>query len=387
MKVALLCFGIGSIANVSGMEKVCVAMANEFTRRGHTVFAVWNDQPGIKPFYPLAAKVQGINLGLGKINAPLRFKVLRELNKGLHINALNKVDQYKTSFLAQAMQKQLQAVPDVYVCFEFNSVMVANKLAQGKIPVVAMVHNAVADQLGTLTKRQRQEASKATVYQVLMPSYVRQAERILTTKIVYIPNIVPQFAEAQVAEPGQAKKRHTIIHVGRVEGRQKRQLILVQAFTKLAGYFPEWNLDYYGPVRDTYYKKQIDALVKKHGLQERVRYKGITKNVTEALRQADIFAFPSAYEGFPLALTEAMAIGLPVVCVQDAPGVAELIHEGRDGYLVQTEEELVQKLARLMEHADLRTRLGLKARVTMQQFAPDIVWQQWEDLLQKVVRG
>lgn len=384
MKVALLCFGIASIASVSGMEKVFVAMANELTRRGHTAYAVWNDHPGVKPFYPLVPQVQGVNLGLGKIKAPLRFKVLRELNKGLHLNATNKVDQYKTDVLAHAVQKRLPTDIDVYICYEFNSVMVANKLAGGKIPVVAMVHNSVADQIGALTKLQRQEASKATVYQVLMPSYVRQAEKLLTTKVVYIPNTVPQFAESQLAQPGQVKKRHTIIHVGRVEGRQKRQLILIQAFAELASNFPEWDVEYYGPIGDADYQKQIDALVKKNNLQDRVKYKGITKDVGKVLQQADIFAFPSAYEGFPLALTEAMARGLPVICVRNAPGVAELIHEGRDGCLAQTERDFVQKLDRLMEHADLRTSMGAKAREAMQQFAPDFVWRQWEDLLQSL---
>lgn len=386
MKVALLCFGIASIASVSGMEKVFAAMANEFTRRGHTVYAVWNDHPGVKPFYPLVPQVQGVNLGLGKIKAPFSFKVLRELNKGLHLNAVNKVDQYKTGVLAQAVQKRLPADIDIYICYEFNSVMVANKLAGGRIPVVAMVHNSVADQLEALTPRQRQEASKATVYQVLMPSYVGQAEKLLTTKVVYIPNTVPQFTEAQLAQPGQTKQRHTVIHVGRVEGRQKRQLILIQAFAELASNFPEWDVEYYGPIGDADYKKQIDALIKKHNLQERVKYKGVTKDVDKALQQADIFAFPSAYEGFPLALTEAMAIGLPVICVRDAPGVAELIQAGQDGYLAQTARDFTQKLDRLMEHADLRTSMGAKAREAMQRFAPAVVWQQWEDLLQSLIK-
>ena len=66
--------------------------------------------------------------------------------------------------------------------------------------------------------------------------------------------------------------------------------------------------------------------------------------------------------------------------------MAELIQEGQDGYLAQTARDFTQKLDRLMEHADLRTSMGTKAREAMQRFAPAVVWQQWEDLLQSLIK-
>ena len=50
MNIVLMSFGIATIANVSGMEKVFCEMANEFVRRGHDVTTVWNDEPGVTPF-------------------------------------------------------------------------------------------------------------------------------------------------------------------------------------------------------------------------------------------------------------------------------------------------------------------------------------------------
>ena len=86
MNIVLLCVGISSIASVSGLEKVFVSMANEFVRRGHQVTAVWNDEQGVKPFYPIDDGVNCINLGLGKIKAPLAFRIIREINKGLRLD-------------------------------------------------------------------------------------------------------------------------------------------------------------------------------------------------------------------------------------------------------------------------------------------------------------
>lgn len=53
MNIALLFFGIASISNVSGAEKVFVEMANRFSERGATVYTIWNDSPGVVPYYQI----------------------------------------------------------------------------------------------------------------------------------------------------------------------------------------------------------------------------------------------------------------------------------------------------------------------------------------------
>lgn len=386
MNIALLCFGISSISSVSGMEKVFVDMANAFVKRGYHVWNMWNDQPGVVPFYAFDTRVHQVNLGLGRIQAPLRYKVLRELNKGLHINAINKVDEYKTNILCNELRKRidLQTI-DVFICYEFNSVMVANRLSMGKIPVVAMVHNSVEDQIAALTPLQRQEASKADIYQVLMPSYVSEAEKLLSTKIVYIPNVVFPVEKTDCAQIGIDKKNYRIVHVGRIEGRQKRQFILIQSFAKLAKKFPEWEIYFYGPVGDLRYKDQIDKFVKLHNLEGRIHFEGVTKNVLSKLSAGDIFAFPSAYEGFSLALTEAMSVGLPVLGFNYAPSVKDLVISEQNGYLVKDEEEFTQKLSYLMGNKDIRAQFGANAREAMKQYEPDVVWESWLKLLGNLV--
>ena len=259
MNIALFCFGVGTIANVAGTEKVFVEMANAFTDRGHEVWAVWNDEPGIIPYYKFRKAVHQVNLGLGKIKVPVTCKIQRELNKALHRQVVNKADEYKTKQLVAALENKVDIDRfDCIVCFEFNSVMAANAVSTGKIPVAAMVHNSVEDQIGKLTELQRQEASKADVYQVLMPSFVKKAESLLKTKIVYIPNTVPQVKANDTASLTDQKEIYTVIHIGRIEGHQKQQLVLVKAFSELAGKYPNWILKMYGPIGDSLYKQKID---------------------------------------------------------------------------------------------------------------------------------
>lgn len=385
MNIALLCFGISSISNVGGTEKVFVEMANAFIKRGHQVWAVWNDNPGIIPYYPFDKAVSQVNLSLGKIQAPQRFKILREINKAFHLNRVNKVDQYKTNILCHELVKKIDLNKiDVFICYEFNSVMVANQLSCGKIPVVAMVHNSIEDQIASLTSVQRQEASKATVYQVLMPSYVKQAKKLLSTKVVYIPNIVPELDEAHTVDLSVRKEKYRIVHVGRIEGHQKRQLILIQCFAKLAAQFPQWDIYFYGPVGDQKYKSEIDQFVKMNHLEERIHFEGVTKNVIDKLNKSDIFAFPSAYEGFGLALTEAMSVGLPSIGFSYAPAVNELIIDGENGYLAKDNDEFTRKLSLLMENQMTRIKFGKSSKKSVIPYHPEAVWSKWEQLLESV---
>lgn len=388
MHIALLCFGISSIANVSGTERVFVEMANALTERGHVIYSIWNDEPGVTPFYNFQSSVHQINLGLGKIKVPFQYKVLRELNKGLHINAVNRVDKYKTERLCCKLQENLDIRNiDVVICFEFNSVMVANRLFRGQVPIITMVHASVKDQIASLTPLQRKEASKVDMYQVLMPSFVEEAKALIATNVCCIPNVVPQVEDHEVADLRAVKNTYKILLLGRIEKYRKRPFVAIQAFAKLANKFPNWELCYYGPIMDAEYKNEIDRFVLDHDLQEKVIYGGIVKQPKKILKDGDIFAFPSSEEGFGLALAEANAMGIPGIGFAYARGVNELIIDGTTGYLANNEEEYIKKMEKLMVNKALRVQMGLAAREEMKKYAPDKIWKKWEDLCVLVTKS
>lgn len=79
---------------------------------------------------------------------------------------------------------------------------------------------------------------------------------------------------------------------------------------------------------ESYLKKLADKL----GVSDRVFLLGFRTDVTEICKAADIFIFPSLQEGLPVALMEAMACALPVVCSK-IRGNTDLITRGRNGYL------------------------------------------------------
>ena len=114
--------------------------------------------------------------------------------------------------------------------------------------------------------------------------------------------------------------------------------------------------------------------------------KGNSSDIHSHYVASDIFAFPSAFEGFPLAMTEAMSAGLPVVAYKDCPAVNELIENGKDGYLAENGvKPFAEGLQKLMKDRELRSRMGQQAHNAMKQYAPESIWNQWENLLRNVV--
>jgi glycosyltransferase involved in cell wall biosynthesis len=103
---------------------------------------------------------------------------------------------------------------------------------------------------------------------------------------------------------------------------------------------------------------------------------------------SDIFAFPSAFEGFPLAMTEAMSAGLPVVAYKTCLAVNELIVDKADGVLVEEGvEPLAEGLRILMSSQELRVKMGKAAHDAMKQYSPQKIWDKWEKVLSLAAEG
>jgi glycosyltransferase involved in cell wall biosynthesis len=85
------------------------------------------------------------------------------------------------------------------------------------------------------------------------------------------------------------------------------------------------------------------------------------------IREAQVFALASSYEGSPKALLEAMACGKAVVGA-DSPGIREVIQHGDNGLLAEpTPDGFEMALRRLLRDSELRRRLGPRARAYVMQ--------------------
>jgi glycosyltransferase involved in cell wall biosynthesis len=166
-----------------------------------------------------------------------------------------------------------------------------------------------------------------------------------------------------------------------VAAKGHRILLEALASQKAAGLDFSCALIGDGPERIT-----LEGLAGRLGIAERVRFLGAmshSETLAEVAR-ADVFVLASFAEGLPVALMEAMALGVPCVSTTIA-AIPELIQDGENGLLVSpaNSQALGKALGLLGGDARLRQRLGRNARFTAETHynlannldALDTVWK------------
>ena len=94
-------------------------------------------------------------------------------------------------------------------------------------------------------------------------------------------------------------------------------------------------------------KLEINELIKNLGLESKVKFIDFTKEISKYLKASDFYLQGSLSEGFPNALLESCAVGTPAIAFDAPGGTKEIIEDGVNGFLVQTEEEFLERLNNL----------------------------------------
>ena len=193
-----------------------------------------------------------------------------------------------------------------------------------------------------------------------------------------------------------------ICFVGTVEER-KGVDVLVSAFSSVAAERPEAHLLVVG--RDEfvkpgfeedkgYQRAQVfaDSLKRRIqilGLTDRVIFTGHTDRVSDYLRVSDIFVFPSRREGFPSAVIQAMATGLPCIVAELGGVAADIITDGVDGYIIQghNPNHYAERIRHLLDNPADAERMGKLARRTAEQkFCLERVVEQYMDFCETLLQ-
>lgn len=136
-------------------------------------------------------------------------------------------------------------------------------------------------------------------------------------------------------------------------------------------------------------RRRLEAKAETLGLAEDVVFAGYQKNPFAWLRHATVFVLPSLFEGFPNALLEALALGLPAVAAACPHGPGEIVEDGRSGLLVPPADSaaLARALLDVLNDARLRAKLGEEARKRAEQFSVAKAMEEYEALFANLARG
>lgn len=125
-------------------------------------------------------------------------------------------------------------------------------------------------------------------------------------------------------------------------------------------------------------KAELEQYVKEHGLEKHIRFVGFRNDLHEILQTSDCFVLSSFREGLSVALMEAMAEGLPVVCGR-IRGNVDLIKDGKGGILVSPEnkedyEAAIRKLYEMKQKEFQKfENIGLNNRNKVEAFSKETV--------------
>lgn len=392
MKIIIAHFLTHWVDTSGGVEKVICNFANAMVARGHDVTILYIDSVEGPSYFHLDNRVKTINVlfenGKKIISEklPLYLRIYRELSRciwGLRkVQAINA--DYKGKLYGNRIKKYFQSYSaDIVIACSGQSIKYTIVDAACPYPVVGMIHSDITKSFPLLSKAEIDAMKKCQAVQILMDSWTDIAQTYLgQVPVIAIGNVV-EHSEWD-ASPGIIKENYVISCVGNVSKR-KNQKFLVDVWARLAKDYPNWSIDIWGD-----YDSPYGAITKKYLESKRlegcIHLKGKTSHIDKVYANSDIFVIPSHSEGFPLALTEAMAAGLPAIGFKTCGGVNGLIKDNKTGYLTDSDvEAFSEALKTLMDHTSIREQMGKAGQQEMKRYAPEIIWNKWENLLKKYV--
>jgi glycosyltransferase involved in cell wall biosynthesis len=369
-----------------GAERVCSLLASHWAQQGHTV-TLMTFTGTHTDAYTLAPAVQRVVIG-GDEDSPNRWHSFR-----------------KNILRVRRVRRQLRAA-NMDVALSFMSVSNSCLAVAGLGTGVACIGSertyppAVAlSKVGEITRWALYGWLDAVVAQTEDAAlWLRRHTRARSVAAIANPVCLPLTTQEPRIDPKAWRRAGAplLLAVGRLS-EEKNFDVLLRAFAQArhptnhpscealnTSAQTTWQLALVGEGPQ---RKSLQNLVTELGLQDHVLMPGRAGNVADWYAAADAFALTSRFEGYPNALLEALASGVPAVACDCLTGPRELIQDGVNGLLVAPDSPaaLTQALHRVMHDAGLRQRLSGQACLTLQAHTIERICARWEAVFAKVI--
>ncbi|MBU1248928.1 MAG: glycosyltransferase family 4 protein [Proteobacteria bacterium] len=357
-----LCLIISSLGS-GGAERVLAQLANHWAEAGHHVSVLTLSGPEKPIFHTMAQEIHLRQLGVAENTIGIFAKITKLIHRRQTL---------RTRILA--------ARPHVVISFLDTTNILTLLATRGlELPVIVCERtDPTAHDPGLFWRLLRRlcypNAARIVVQTQAVFSRLSTSWRKRT---IVIPNPIPHPGNAQLTPP--PLPRPVLLTVGRFTWEKGHDLLL-GAFSRVTAAHPAWQLAILG---DGPCRSALEAQTETLGLKDRVHFMGLVNNVSEYMFHADAFVLPSRYEGFPNALCEAMACGLPCIAFDCPSGPSEIIRHKIDGLLVSPGDISALALAMddIMGNPEYRADLAARAPEICDRFSEHSVFSQWDSLV------
>lgn len=350
-----------------GVERFVCDLANHLAGTGHTVLvAAGTARWGALP-YPLAPAVRCLSAGLPAANSPAGKGGLRRWHLARR--------QWELGRALAALAREARA--DVLVLNGLTTACAFLLAAPGLAPrAICCDHNHFD------ARSRPWRWLRAWLYRrVAAVVSLTEADRPRFAALNPRTTVIPNASSLRASAPAVVGAPH-VLAVGRLVA-QKGVDLLLAAWAEVVSDMPEARLSIVGdgPLRPAL-QQQATALAIDHA----VKWCAPTTAIEAAFRAAAVFVLPSRYEGMPLALLEAQALGVPAVAFDCPTGPREILGEDT-GLLVPPQDSaaLAAALLRLLRDPALRARMGQAAIArSREHFSPARHFDAWATVVQRV---
>lgn len=209
---------------------------------------------------------------------------------------------------------------------------------------------------------------------------------ITAGKFVVIPpaiSVPPNSGNSSLLDggkPGDSGGQKRIVAVGRLS-EEKDQVLLLDAWSLVADELPTWSLRIVGD------GPEFECLARRASSLPRVELVGWQDDVWAEYRSADLFALPSRYEGFPVAMLEAMSQRVCCISTESTAAIEQLQANGDCLRVVPTGDvrQLAEAIVDLASDRDLRESLAEAGQRASERFHWEQIGPLWDAVLQRAV--
>lgn len=366
---------LNSIRYLGGIQRVTIVKANALSEvEGNEIYIVVTDNKNGVITEPLSSKVHLIDLDINyyEDDYKSRWNVLkgifikRRAHKKRLASVLNKIQPNIVVSVGQSEKNMIPSIKGKWKTIREFHFVKDYRLRQAKSFFDKMLawggnlydfHYKIRkyDQIVTLTYEDKETNWKGW------------------KNVSVIPN-PSTFHTDQTSSLSEKK----VISVGRLTP-QKNYASLIRAFKNVTEKHPDWILEIYG---DGPQEVELKSLITQLNLEKHVFLKGFSSNVKDVMTNASIFALSSVFEGFGLVIVEAMACGLPVVSYVCPCGPKDIITEGKDGFLVEVNDEmtLANKINILIENEELQKQMSDAVIIKAEKYKIENITSIWMNL-------
>ncbi len=372
------------LAHQAGTERILIDKMNYLADRyGYEVYALTYEQGQAPIAYSLSEKVRHTDLAtpfwkLYKYNRLKRYWLSRKLQKLLYQRFMTIISDIH---------------PDILIATPYHE-HILEMIVQCPIDFKRIIESH-------LNKRFSVDKDPILGRNLLRKIFAwRKIQRI--EKFISRFDYLVALNDADADDWAKCVKTRVItnmvhLNTGKLSSLNEKKVVFAGRYTKQKGLpdlfrvwdlvndrHPDWHLYLYGEVGEDYEFACKEAKISNKNIHVNKSILGIF----DEYRKSSIFVLTSIYEPFGLVMPEAMSCGLPVVAFDCPYGPANIITDGKDGFLIKNRDiqSFANRLCLLMENENLRKKMGQNAVASSQRYSADRIMPKWKMFFEAIVK-